>query len=330
MSVKYLLLRFSSIGDIVLTTPVVRCLKNQVKGAVVHYAVKKQYVEILQMNPYIDKIHVLDQNLHTLIDELKQEHFDYIIDLHRNIRTHYIRSKLKLLAFSFDKLNVEKWLMVNLKINRLPDIHIVDRYLKSVELFDVINDGKGLDYFIPSGDEIDTGILPAGFQHGYVALVTGAKHSTKKLPAEKLEALCNHLQLPVVLLGGPEDRELGDILSKIAGGHVFNASGIYRINQSASLIRQASVVITHDTGLMHIAAAFRKKIISIWGNTVPRFGMSPYLPHPDSKIFEVHGLPCRPCTKIGYKACPKKHFRCMNDLDMKLVADAAMGMYQKP
>jgi ADP-heptose:LPS heptosyltransferase len=107
----------------------------------------------------------------------------------------------------------------------------------------------------------------------------------------------------------------------------MNAVGKYNINQSASLIRQSKLVITHDTGLMHIAAAFKKKILSVWGHTIPEFGMYPYLPDPDSRIFETRGLKCRPCTKIGKAECPKGHFRCINDIDNDAIASAANELY---
>ena len=116
-------------------------------------------------------------------------------------------------------------------------------------------------------------------------------------------------------------------LSDKAQGKVYNACGRFSINQSASLVQQARVVITPDTGLMHIAAAFKKKIISVWGNTIPEFGMFPYLPDKDSRIIQVEGLSCRPCSKIGYSSCPKKHFRCMNDIDEKQLAELAKNLY---
>ncbi|MBN2273626.1 MAG: glycosyltransferase family 9 protein [Bacteroidales bacterium] len=327
MKVKFLIIRFSSIGDIVLTTPVIRCLKQQVNGSIVHYAVKKQFLPLLQANPYIDKIHCFDNNLNAFIRELKNEGFDYIIDLHHNLRTLLIKSRLRILDFSFPKLNYKKWLIVNFKIDRLPRIHIVDRYMKTLALFDVVNDGKGLDYFIPEGDAMDIGKLPADFRNGYVALVVGAKHATKQLPVDKLISLCSLINKPIVLLGGKEDVSAGEAIAQNAKGPVYNACGQFSINQSASLVQQARLVICPDTGLMHIAAAFRKKIISIWGNTIPEFGMAPYLPHEDSRIIQVEGLSCRPCSKIGYASCPKKHFRCMNDIDENQMACLATALF---
>jgi ADP-heptose:LPS heptosyltransferase len=323
---KFLIIRFSSIGDIVLTTPVVRCLKTQVEDAEVHFLTKKAFVSILANNPYVDKLHVLDDSLNETIKKLHEEEFDYIIDLHHNLRTLIVKNKLRLLAFSFNKLNIEKWLMVTCKINRLPNTHIVDRYLQTTKLF-VTNDEKGLDYYIAPGDELDTTQLPEPFRKGYIGFVIGAKHNTKKMPTGKIISLVNKLQLPVIILGGKEDIAEGDAIEKASDGFCFNACGKYNLGQSASLVKQATVIITHDTGLMHIAAAFKKKIVSLWGNTIPEFGMYPYMPHPDSQIIEVKGLKCRPCSKIGYAKCPKKHFNCMNQMDENDIVEAVKKMW---
>lgn len=327
--VKFLVLRFSSIGDIVLTTPVIRGLKNQVEHAEVHYFTKPEYKEILEANPYIDKIHTLQKDLGEQLNQLKYEFYDYIIDLHKNIRTKRVISRLGIIDFTFDKLNWKKWYYVNFKVNKLPDKHIVDRYLEAVDVFDVQNDNQGLDYFIPPHSEVNISDIPPEFRDGYVAFVIGAKHNTKKLPVSKIISITNKMQLPVILLGGPEDYENGETVAAKCEGPAFNACGKYSINQSASLVRQSNVVITHDTGLMHVAAAFRKKIISIWGNTVPEFGMYPYMPNPESKIFEIRDLSCRPCSKLGYRKCPKKHFRCILDIGDAEVASKAADLFYR-
>ncbi len=313
--VKYLVIRFSSIGDIVLTSPVIRCLKEQVGEAEVHFLTKKAFSPLIRANPYIDKIHVLDGNMHSLIQSLRVEQYDYVIDLHKNFRSLRVKSGLKIMSFTLDKINLAKFLMIRFKINRLPEKHIVDRYMETLELFNVKNDGKGLDYFIPPEEEVPLSTLPELFRTGFVALVTGAHHGTKQMPTEMMINICKELDLPVILLGGKREKMTGKEIDRQTGDHVLNACGKYNINQSASMIRQSQVVITHDTGLMHIAAAFHKKILSVWGHTIPEFGMYPYIPDQASKIFEVVGLSCRPCTKIGKKKCPKGHFRCMNDID---------------
>ena len=323
MKVKFLIIRFSSIGDIVLTTPVVRCLKEQVEGAEIHYATKKQFVSILEGNPYIHKIHILDKSLNKLIDDLQAESFDYIIDLHHNLRSSIIKFRLRRMSFSFNKLNFEKWLMVKFKKNRLPANHIVDRYLETCKFFDVINDNKGLDFYIEPKNEVDLNLLPPEYNSGYIAFVIGAKHATKQLPENKIIELCNQINKPLMLLGGPEDNAKAErILEKTHKSSIFNACGKFNLQQSASFVKQAQIVISHDTGLMHIAAAFKHKILSIWGNTIPEFGMYPYVPNKQYTVFEVKGLKCRPCSKIGFDKCPKGHFNCMNQQDITGIANA--------
>lgn len=311
MKTKFLILRFSSIGDIILTTPVVRCLKLQYPEAEVHFATKKQFRVILENNPYIDKVHLLEGTLSQFIHTLQAENFTYIIDLHHNLRTSIIKLRLGKKAYSFDKLNFKKWLLVNLKINRLPAIHIVDRNLKTVESLGVVNDGKGLDYFIPTKDELllDNILAP---NQPYVAYAIGGQHFTKKLPVSRIIELCKKIDKKIILLGGKEDEETGNTVLKALGDKIYNACGRYNLNQSASILKQAEYVISHDTGLMHIAAALKMKVISIWGNTVPEFGMYPYMT--EYKVIENKNLSCRPCSKIGYDKCPKGHFKCMNDL----------------
>jgi ADP-heptose:LPS heptosyltransferase len=307
----------SSIGDIVLTSPVARCLKKQVEGADLHFVTKKEYQSLVSSNPYIEKVHTLSGTLQELIDQLKQEQFDYVIDLHQNFRSNRIKSSLGIPAFSFKKLNIEKFLLVNFKINRLPEKHIVDRYLETLSVFDVINDGAGLDFFIPENEEFNFTELPEKYQNGYVAFVIAGTWETKKLPVKKAIEICNGIKHPVILLGGENEQEEAQQILSASKGNVFNFAGKLNLYQSASLVRDARLVLANDTGLMHIAAAFKKKILSFWGNTVPQFGMYPYQVHPASEMLEVADLKCRPCSKLGYHSCPKKHFRCMNEQDVE-------------
>lgn len=324
---KILIIRFSSIGDIVLTTPVIRCLKTQLENPGIHYLTKKQYEPLLRANPYIDKIHLLERNVKSVKEELKKEKFDYVIDLHRNIRSLKVKSALDCPSFTFNKLNFEKFLMVNLKVDALPELHIVNRYFEAVAELGVKNDGKGLDYFIPIGEGFDLNDLPYSFQTGYYVWAIGAKHHTKKYPVEKVIEVLKEFDRPVVLLGGIEEDAEGDQIRNETGDHVINLCGKLTLNQSASIIKNAETVITNDTGMMHIAAAYQQEIISIWGNTIPEFGMYPYFPteelaHQKSKILEVKNLYCRPCSKIGFKKCPEGHFRCMREITKEMVLEA--------
>src|SRR6185295_8185708 len=141
--------------------------------------------------------------------------------------------------------------------------------------------------------------------------------------------LCDKINRPVILLGGPEDVETGEAIAQffLKGTNtsdekvlqqlnkktvVYNARRKFNINQSASVVKKATYVFTHDTGLMHIAAGFNKAVFSIWGNTIPAFGMYPY--RTQFTVFENTRLGCRPCSKIGFNRCPKGHFKCMNEI----------------
>jgi len=317
---KILIIRFSSIGDIVLTTPVIRCLKQQLECEL-HYLTKRSYTSILESNPYLDRIWAIEKKVGEIKAELQAESFNYIIDLHNNIRSRQVKWALSAKAYTFDKINWRKWLMVNFKINRLPKTHIVDRYLQPAIPLGIKNDKKGLDYFLPKEQEVD---IQKQFQirGKYIAFAIGAAHATKRLPTEKIVELCQQIQLPVLLLGGPAEAKQGQFIAKNSGKQVLNTCGQLNLHQSASVVRQAYKVITHDTGMMHIAAAFQKEILSIWGNTIPEFGMYPYYGSQKDRntTFEVKNLSCRPCSKIGHPTCPKGHFQCMQLQDVEAIA----------
>ncbi len=325
---KILVIRFSSIGDIVLTTPVVRCLKQQLEHAEVHYLTKAAFKPILEANPYIDRLHLLHDELNEVLDDLKKEHFDVVIDLHKNIRSLKVKRALNTLSYSFNKLNIQKWLLVNFKLNLMPDESIVARYLETVAPLGVKNDGAGLDYFIPEGIEVGNKDIPMSHWAGYVGCVIGGSYNTKKLPAAQWSSFIGQIPFPVILLGGPEDLDLGRQIAAADPVKIYNACGKFNLHESALLVKYAKLIVSNDTGLMHIAAAFQKKVISLWGNTSPEMGMFPYYgnnnlgsrPSPQSVILENKELYCHPCSKLGYHKCPKAHFRCMNELDMSVVA----------
>ncbi len=320
---KFLIIRFSSIGDIVLTTPVVRCVKKQVPGSQIHYLIKQQFKAVMEHNPYIDQLHFLQTDWEAMIAQLKAEKFQYIIDLHHNLRTLRIKTALDVPAFSFNKLNIEKFIFVKLKWNVMPRVHIIDRYLKTVEPFGVYNDGEGMDYFIPDAESVSLNDIPASHHAGFISIVIGASFYTKKLPVDKLRELCKKIHHPIILLGAKEEAAEGEEIATIDPIKIYNACGKFTLNESADLVRQSKVVIAHDTGLMHIAAALKKQVIAVWGSTTPSFGMVPYyganflqrnaMPYDD---VQVHKLWCRPCTKIGRNKCPQGHFKCMKQMDI--------------
>lgn len=327
---KFLLLRFSSIGDIVLTSPVVRWLHQQVPNAEIHYLTKRSFVSLVAHHPHIAKVYGFDKTeatLSSLLPALKAEQYDHILDLHKNLRSFRLRSSLGVPTLTFDKLNLQKWLLTRFKIDHLPRIHLVDRYAAMVAPLGIVPDDEGLDLYLPPAAWVPLEqVHPCLSEHPYIALAVGAAHATKCIPVEQLKALCGFLVgHTVLLLGGPADVATAEAITEV-GEHVYSACGQWNLLESASLIARASVVITPDTGLMHMAAAFKRPIVSVWGSTVPALGMYPYLPNdgPPSTLVEHTDLGCRPCSKIGYPRCPKEHFACMRTLDMAHVAHVAL------
>lgn len=310
---RILIIRFSSIGDIVLTSPVIRAIKLQVKDAEIHYLTKKQYAPLLESNTYIDKLILLDGSLNMTLKMVKQNQYDFVVDLHHNLRTFIIKKILGRPSATYPKLNIKKWIYVHLKIDRLPVMHLVDRYFMAVKSLGVYKDDLGLDYFIPNETSLDSA-FPNNLPERFIAYAIGAKFATKRMPEEKISILCSELSIPVILIGGKEDNERGDWIANHSENEVINACGKLSLNQSASVIQRAAVLITHDTGMMHIGTALGKKLIVIWGNTVPAFGMYPYSISAGKNqlvMFENQDLSCRPCSKLGHQSCPKRHFFCM-------------------
>lgn len=320
---KILVIRFSSIGDVVLTTPIVRALKTQLLDCEVHFITKKAFAGILEHNPNIDRLFTIDKSISEVIATLKAEKYDYIIDLHRNARTLSLKLKLGRPSFSFPKLNLSKWLLVNFKYQSMPKLHVVDRYFNAVEKLGVKNDLKPCDFFIQTSDEVNVensiGLVPKS----YISIAIGAQFATKRMPFNKLCEIINEIHEPIVLVGGPTDQEFADkIIAEFTKKSIKSTCGKYSLAQSASIVKQSLVLLTNDTGMMHIASCFEIPTVSVWGNTVPELGMYPYFPTNKNaySIHQVNDLKCRPCSKIGFKECPKKHFNCMQMQDSKSIS----------
>lgn len=316
--VKILILQFASIGDVVLASPVVRCLKQQIANAEVHFCTKQAYAPIIDANPYIHKRHIAGEYPMTLVRQLRAERFDYIIDLQNNLLTGFLKTALAVRSYSVETYRLRQWFYLRWKINVIPPQHVVDRYFAAIAPLGVEDDEMGLDYFVPYKDQVEPDWLPVSHQHNYVAYVMGGRNATTRLPVTKMIELCRSIDYPVVLLGNKADRSAGDEVVRAMGERmVFNACGLFNINQSASLIEGARVVFSHDTGLMQVAAAFNKKVYGIWGSTTPNFGFYPYKT-PYVRL-EKAGIGCRPCSVTGSGKCPMKHFKCMNDLSFDFV-----------
>lgn len=323
---KFLVIRFSSIGDIVLTTPAIRCLKQQVENAEVHFLCKQNFKAVTEGNPYIDKFFYFKNDLTTIIKALKSEQYDYVIDLHDNFRSKRIAWALNAKLLTYNKERVEKFLLTKMHINKMAGRHIVDRCVDTLADLGVVNDGLGMDYFIPESSEIKMDDLPVSHMAGYVAIVIGASYYTKKLPVHKLQELCKKLDYPIILVGGKEDALEAEAIATVDNIRIYNACGKFNLHESADLVRKSKLVISHDTGLQYIACAFNKPVLAIWGGTSPMLDVEPYYAKDQQgryQNFLVEGLTCQPCSNYGTKTCPKKHFRCMENQDIDAIVTAA-------
>lgn len=316
---KILIIRFSSIGDIVLISPILRCIHQQL-GSEVYVLTKKANQSWLSPNPYIQNIIAFDEDYNATVAELKTLGFNYIIDLHKNIRSKRICRMLGVKSFTFDKQNINKWLLVNFKHDRMTHKHIVDRYFDAVSYLNVVNDGMGLDYFIETNPKNEQ--ILSELPQKYIAISLGASYATKRMDIELLIEYVKDKSRNFVLIGGDD---VAHMASELEGEkHVVNLVGKINLSQSAMVVRDAELVVTGDSAMMHIAAAFHKKIVAIWGNTTPKFGMEPYYGTQPKKHLnlEVSDLSCRPCSKLGHDRCPQNHFKCMKDIGIVRLNEA--------
>jgi heptosyltransferase-2 len=297
--VKILVIRFSAIGDILLTFPVVEALVHKYPSAEIHFLTKPSNEPVLDLLSNKVQPRFLQESLVQTAKQLRGERYDLVIDLHNNLRTFLLQVLLMKGSWHrFRKLNFQKWLFTAFKWNTLPKVHVVDRYAQAASVS-------------PASVNLavsNTNVLESLPSH-YVAWVLGATFSTKQFPLSKLIETIERLEMPIVLLGGEKENPLASSLQAHFPS-LISYVGKTSLSEGAMVLSKAKVVVTNDTGLMHLAAFYAKPMVCIWGNTVPAFGMYPYQSAP---VFhaQVSDLSCRPCSKIGHNTCPKGHFQCM-------------------
>ena len=307
-------------GDIIYTSPVIRCLKNQLDDVEIHYLTKPAFKYLLDHNPYLNKLHLLEEKLSNTVQKLKTEKFDYVIDLHNSLRSNLLKLQLGVKSSTFKKERIKKWFSIKWKIHLIKPNHLVDRYLKTVAFLGIKNDNLPIDYFLPKDAKSIDQIIPDNFKQPYIAFVIGATHFTKRMPNGKIIELCKKLNFPIILLGGKDVKSNAKTIQDAQSNKIVNLVGKISLDESVTVVKNAAFVIGFDTGLTHIAEAFNKKLITIWGSTVPELlGVQPYQV---SQHFEAGvELNCRPCSKFGLSACPKGHFKCMNDINLQTITE---------
>ena len=308
---KILIIRLSSIGDIVLTTPLIRCLKQQ-KEAQIHYLTKNSYLEVIKNNPYIDKTFTLEkQDVHT-INKLKKEHYDYVIDLQNNLRSYKVKKVLHATTYTVSKQNIKRYILIYFGANLLKN-HVVDRYFKTIEKLNIENDKKGVDYFIDKKTMVEFNI-----NQKYISWSIGGAYNNKKLSINQVCEVSNSINIPIVLIGGEkEKKDAKAIIDKSENKNIISFCGEISLEESAYLIKHSNLFLTNDTGTLHIATAFNVPLLSFWGCTKPSLGFSPYSPKNVSKMI-VPNNSNKPCSKHG-KYCRFNEKGCVKTIDTQQI-----------
>ena len=322
---RILIIRFSSIGDIVLTFTVASAIKSLYPHCKIDFVTKPQFKELLNACPDLDTIYTLTGTVAQLRKEIDFNQYDAILDLHHNLRSRILLGFQFCKVYRFPKNNIEKWLLTTFKIRPKIIRHVTERYLETLSAYTkapIV--GIAPAYRVPDASKID---IKETFQvepSKYVAVAIGAQFATKRMPTDLLVELIQKINLPVLLLGAKEDQlTANEILEQCTSNIIFSAVGTATIHESAWLVKNAKALLTHDTGLMHIGASFEVPLHVIWGNTTRDFGMYPYRVEQEQVFnYEVSGLSCRPCSKIGHQSCPKGHFSCMRQQDLVAIAHA--------
>jgi len=312
---KVLVIRFNAIGDLVLTTPVVKALSTN--GYEVHYLVKTAFAELMENNPHVKKVWRFTDNLPEINSSLKQEDFDVVIDLHNNLRSKRVKSALSnVKSYTIKKDRVKLFMLTKLGINRVKERHIVYRFLDVLKPLGLAMGEPSPKTYIP--DTIATHWpypLPARF----LAIVVGAAWATKEIPRDKiLELISRSAFEHIVLIGGPADKDRAQQIEQQSKRDIQNLTGMLTITESAYVLQQAASVVSGDTGMMHIAASLGTPCVAVFGSTHKVLGYTPFYGKQKAQYHLVQNetLGCRPCTKQGENQCPKGHFKCMMDLEV--------------
>ena len=316
---KILIIRFSSIGDIILTTPIIRAIKKQT-NAEIHYLTKAEYISVLISNPYIDQFYT-DKINQKLFNNLKANKYDYILDLHNNLRSLWVRLNLRVRSFVVEKETLRRLLFIYLGINTIK-YNIVQRYFKTIESLNIISDQQGLDYFIKDDYEIDYDV-----NQRYISWCIGGSYEQKRLSAEQIIEVCKKLKAPIVLLGGKGDFEMAlKIMDACKKENLYNFCGKLTLDESAYMIKKSQLLLTNDTSLMHIGSAFKIPLISFWGCTKPALGFKPYLANKKS-IELISDKSQKPCSKHG-SVCRYDSIGCVKSIETNNILNAIQSIYK--
>jgi len=327
---KILILRLSSMGDILLATPVPEVLKNLYSGSEIHWVVYKNFENSIRNNPNIDRIIAFEKgdNLKEIRKNIRSTEYDLIFDLHKNSKTYFLTRGLRN-VFRYDKRIIERFLLVFFK-RKYKTIPATEMYFAALKKAGIKTPDKWKLSFYPDADcETSTVAKYSLKKEPYAVLVPGASYFTKIWPKEHFKKLAEMILLEgkfkrIIVIGKGEDEEtIGKYICGENNDKLLNLTGKLNLDETASVIKYSDIVITNDNGPMHLAECFKKRIVALFGCTTEELGFFPY--STDFKAVEVKELKCRPCTHFGRKKCPKGHFKCMKNISPESVYKTLTG-----
>lgn len=321
-------------GDIVLTFPVIKAIKKHDPNSHITFAVKEQFQEILYENDEIDEIIPLTpfhqqgiKSLFAYINKLNEKNFDLVIDLHRNLRsriiTLFVNANKKI---HYRKHHLHRKMMMLLK--RIPEkkVHTVDNYLRTIETIGITwekrvpqiePDASSLNYvekYLKQKNLLD--------EENLIAINPNAAHFTKQLPAEKIVELTKILveqkNAKVILIGGEADHEHNQkiIESTQLKKNIISTAGEISLKFLPALLSRCKLLITNDSGPMHVAVSVGTPVVAFFGPTIQEFG---FYPLGERDIVIEADVSCRPCSLHGTETCPKSHFKCMKTISIEKI-----------
>ncbi|MBD3224515.1 MAG: hypothetical protein GF313_07285 [Caldithrix sp.] len=337
-AIKILFVRLSSIGDILLTTPLIRQTRISFPAATIDYITKPQFYELIKFNPHLNTIHNINphgtpKELSRQSRALKQNEYDFVFDLHNNFRSRLLTFHLKGSKIGRMKKNkIKRALLVYTKINLFHNIlSIPDKYSKVAAMAGIQDDGLGLEIFWKDyiENQVHKKLSRLAIKQNFVAMAPGAGFYTKRWPIDYFKKLIramlhNNPKKQILILGGPDEASQFKTLQ--VKGQVFNLAGSLSLLESAIVVSQAELLISNDSGIMHMATAVNTPVLAIFGSTVRELGFYPY--RGQHKVLENGNLSCRPCSHIGRKQCPLRHFKCMKEIYPEKVMQEMSNLYQ--
>jgi len=327
---RILCVRFSSIGDVLLTTPLVRALHRRHPDAELYFVTKQAMAPLVVENPHLTQVVELAprERITDLATRLRALGPTHALDLHGSLRSAALRLLVPCAWSGYSKRKIARTALIATKINIYgKSVPVPERYFEAARRarLDVEPDGRPPEFFLAptARAHMTHWLAEVGLdQKPFAVIAPGAAHATKRWPLAHWRALVGRMHdlgLGVVAVGGPEDRELANAL----GDRVISVAGEFTLQETGACLSRATVVVSGDTGVMHMATGVGTRVVALFGPTVEPFGFYPYTKQ--ATVLE-RDLSCRPCSAMGTERCPLGHHRCLRDIAPDQVAAAVQQL----